>query len=141
MISVEVPLFRVRNGLKVTFADGQEPAYPAKANTPASARSLALGYRLQWALDRGEVRSHRELAARLGVSHPRVSMLISLTFLAPAIQEVLLAGGPEAGNLNFHQLLRISRLASWAAQRQAWAEIHRNPVTGAGGGRDQSGRQ
>ncbi len=141
MIRVEVPLFRVRNGLKVTFTDGQEPAYPAKANAPASARSLALGYRLQRALDRGEVRSHRELAARLGVSHPRVSMLISLTFLAPAIQEVLLAGGPEAENLNFHQLLRISRLASWAEQRQAWAEIHRNPVTGAGGARDQSGRQ
>jgi hypothetical protein len=140
-MSVEVPLFRIRNGLKVTFADGQEPAYPAKANAPASAQSLALGHRLQRALDRGEVRSHRELAARMGVSHTRVSMLISLTFLAPAIQEILLAGGPETTRVGFHPLLRISRLASWAEQRKAWAELHGNPVTGAGGGRDQSGRQ
>jgi hypothetical protein len=141
MMSLEVPLFRVRNGLTVTFADGQEPAYPAKANAPASARSLALGYRLQRALDRGEVGSHRELATRMGVSHTRVSMLISLTFLVPAIQQILLAGGPEAQREGFHPLLRISRLASWAEQRQAWAEIHGDPVTGAGGCRDQSGRQ
>lgn len=133
MMSVEVPLFRVRNGLKVTFADGQEPAYPAKANAPASARSLALGYRLQRALDGGEVRSHRELAAHMGVSHPQVSMLISLTFLAPCIQEVLLAGGPEAESLNFHQLLRISRLASWTKQHRAWEAITNKVSTDAEG--------
>ena len=141
MLSVEVPLFRIRNGLKVSFADGQEPASPPKTNAHASARSLALGYRLQRALDRGEVRSHRELAARMGVSHPRVSMLISLTFLAPAIQEMLLAGGPKARQVGFHPLLRISRLGSWAEQRRAWAELHENSVTGESRGRDQSGRQ
>ncbi len=141
MLSVEVPLFRVRNGLKVSFADGQEPAYPAKGNAPANARSLALGHQLQRALDRGEVRSHRELAARMGVSHPGVSMLISLTFLAPTIQEILLAGGPEAQQVGFHPLLRISRLASWAEQLRAWAHLQGDPVTGAGDCRDQSGRQ
>jgi|GEM_PF-6124168 hypothetical protein len=50
-------------------------------------------------------------------------MLISLTFLAPALQEILLAGRPEACQLNFHQLLRISRLSSWGEQRATWTAL------------------
>jgi hypothetical protein len=123
MLSVEVPLFRVRNGLRVVFADGQESAYSPRTLAGFGALSLALGYRLQRALDTGEAASHRELAARMGVTPPRVSMLISLTFLAPALQEILLAGRPEACQLNFHQLLRISRLLSWGEQRAAWTAL------------------
>jgi hypothetical protein len=125
MMSVEVPLFRVRNGLKVAFVGGQDPAYPAKGQASTHARSLALGHRLQRALDSGEGASHRELAARMGVSHTRVSMLISLTFLAPTLQEILLWGGPQATRLNFHQVLRISRLPSWADQGREWKEMMR----------------
>lgn len=82
----------------------------------------------------------------MGVSHPRVSMLISLTFLAPALQEILLAGRPEACQVNFHQLLRISRMLSWDEQRTAWRALSQELAYGnetgvgsrAGGGMSAS---
>jgi alkylated DNA nucleotide flippase Atl1 len=120
MLSLEVPLYRVRNGLRVSFADGREAAFPPRAEATPNARSLALGYRLQRALDEGEASSHRELAALMGVSHPRVSMLIGLTFLAPRLQEAVLAGGPESSRLSFYRLLKVARIVSWAEQRDAW---------------------
>lgn len=118
--SIEVPLFRVRKGLRVGFSDGQEAPYPPKAKASAGARSLALGYRLVRALEDGEARGTLDLARRLGVSHARVCALTALTYLAPNLQEVLLRGGPEAARRNFHQLLRVARIPCWREQRRVW---------------------
>lgn len=59
------------------------------------------------------VRSYGEVAQRMGVSQPRVSMLVALTFLCPRIQEVILAG--EVG-LGFRTLLKLARLDAWKEQ-------------------------
>lgn len=75
------------------------------------------------AVEDGEVRDFSAAARRLGVSQARVSMLVTLTFLAPDIQAAVLLGtGPR---LSFKRLLRLARMARWEAQHAALA--HETP--------------
>ncbi|MGE3671522.1 MAG: hypothetical protein AB7K71_17770 [Polyangiaceae bacterium] len=67
---------------------------PAKAADPPGtcrrpayvARLLAFAHQLRGVLERGEVSGVGELARRLGVSQPRVTQILNLTYLSPAIQ-------------------------------------------------------
>ncbi|MCC6513475.1 MAG: hypothetical protein IT187_05645 [Geothrix sp.] len=111
MLTFEVPLVRVRMGGRVGFSESQQPPLPKRA-TPM-ARGLALGHRIVQAVESGEVRGYGEVAQRMGVSQPRVSMLVALTFLSPRIQEAILAG---EGGLGFHTLLRLARIDGWRLQ-------------------------
>lgn len=78
-----------------------------------------MAYRWHQALETGEVRNAKELAARLGVSQPRVSMILSLLFLAPDLQEEILGLREEhrLDALGLQALLRLARLRSWESQR------------------------
>ena len=62
------------------------PPRPSTRRPAYVARLLALGHQLRGLLDRGEVAGVGELARRLGVSQPRVTQLVNLTWLAPRIQ-------------------------------------------------------
>jgi hypothetical protein len=77
------------------------------------ARCLALGHRIVTAVENGEVRGYSEVAERMGVSQPRVSMLVALTFLSPRIQEAILVG---EGDLGFRTLLKLARIDGWKEQ-------------------------
>jgi hypothetical protein len=74
---------------------------------------LALGHRIVAAVESQEVRGYGEIAERMGVSQPRVSMLVAMTFLSPRIQETILSGEDGIG---FRTLLKLARMDDWKEQ-------------------------
>lgn len=119
MLTFEVPLVRVRMGGRVGFSESRQQPLPKRASPMA--RCLALGHRIVKAVECGEMRGYGEIAERMGVSQPRVSMLVALTFLSPRIQETILAGEDEMG---FRTLLKLARFDVWNEQETlAKAEV------------------
>lgn len=114
MLTVEVPLIRLRRGLSIRFASQEPPKAPPKATEVA--RALALGHRIVQMVESGRIRDYTEASRRMNVSLPRVSVLVTLTFLAPAIQEDLLLGKPRPADRNFKRLCAIARVPSWSEQ-------------------------
>src|SRR6202521_4227801 len=99
-------------------AFGPEPASPPQGRAPRIARLMALAHKLDGLVRSGAVRDYVELA-RLGhVSAARVSQIMTLLHLAPAIQEYLLfLSADEAGFLSEPTLRTIAREPRWDHQR------------------------
>jgi hypothetical protein len=105
------------------------PAPRASERVPRVARLLALARRFDGLLQSGLIRDHADLA-RLGqVSRARISQILNLVHLAPAIQEeiLFLAGGGRGADLLLADLQPITRLTDWAAQRRRWRTLRRAP--------------
>jgi hypothetical protein len=85
----------VRRGKAKAFA-AEAPVEPRAADgAPRPARlaiMLALAHKIQEAIDRGRIKNRAEASRRLGVTRVRVTQILNLTLLAPAIQEELLLG-------------------------------------------------
>lgn len=111
MLTFEVPLVRVRMGGRIGFAESRQQPLPRRVSPMA--RCLALGHRIVAAVENEEVRGYSEVAQRMGVSQPRVSMLVAMTFLSPRIQEAILVGDDEIG---FRTLLKLARMDDWKEQ-------------------------
>ncbi len=86
------------------------------------ARLLALAHQLRRLLERGEVSSMGELARRLGVSQPRVTQILNLTYLAPSIQAEVLALEAVDGvePMTERPLREVLREVGWFGQRRIW---------------------
>ena len=86
---------------------------------------LALAHKAQELVDRQFVQSRAELARRLGFTRARISQLLDLTLLAPAIQEEILfaESSPERDGINEHALRELVQAADWEKQRRIWQEI------------------
>ena len=89
---------------------------------------MALALRFDELIRTGEVADYAELV-RLGrVSRARVTQVMNLLVLAPAIQEELLfLSGIERGRdpIHLRQLQPIARMRDWRRQRRAWRELRR----------------
>lgn len=140
MLTFEVPLVRVRMGKQVGFAEKEkEPPGPRPPRVSSAAKDLALGHRIVRAVESGEVRDFTEAARRLGVSQPRVSMLVAITFLAPDLQEAILLDRYDSIRINLHHLLIPARIPSWQDQRgfvpiaYAKSRIEAEPTKNGGG--------
>lgn len=140
MLTFEVPLVRIRMGKREGFTN-QLPPQAIPQPSP-SARILALAHRIVRAVEQGEVRDFSEVARRLGVSQARVSMVVTLTFLAPEVQAaVMLANGRR---ISQKRLLKLARMESWEEQITALEEAktrqripgrnspNRNPIANTG---------
>lgn len=113
LTQIEVSLHRIHRARgQVSF----EPK-PRPEQIPRLARALALAHYLVSQVEGGSVRDYGILASRLGISQARVSALVSLTFLAPGVQEEILAGQPCLGE---KALIILARERSWALQHQNW---------------------
>ncbi len=97
---------------------GIEPASEPPGRAPRIARLLALAHKLDGLVQASTVRDYAELA-RLGyVSKARVSQIMILLQLAPAIQEyVLFLSADEARFLTEQTLRTIAREPLWDHQR------------------------
>jgi hypothetical protein len=103
---------------KFEGGDAAEPAAKPPPKTvddsvPPAARNLAMAHHLTRLIDQGLVADYSAAARMLGVSQPRLTHLMSLTLLAPQIQEAILAGKVT---LPDKRLRRLARIASWADQ-------------------------
>jgi len=109
--------FRVRKGRGRRFE--KEPPKEPEERPARIALQMALAYRIQGAIDAGEIRDQAEAARRLGLTRARVSQLLDLTMLAPDIQEslLLLERSRESEPLSERPLRPLLRTQSWASQR------------------------
>jgi ParB-like chromosome segregation protein Spo0J len=94
--------------------------YPARV-----ARQLALAHALQRRVDDGEFTDYADMARALGFSRARVSQIMDLLLLAPAIQEeiLFLEVAPGAQPISERALRKVCRHIEWPSQRRVWAEI------------------
>jgi len=127
--SVHFPLAALRRQPVVRSIIPPPPkAVPARR--PARvAQMLALGHRIQAALDSGEYKDQATAARALGVTRMRITQLLNLTFLAPDIQEEILFMEAVDGRepLAERDLRALGRYEAWAEQRRAWSGLRLPP--------------
>jgi len=84
---------------------------------------MALAIRLEGLLKAGTVQNYADLARREGVSTTRISQIMKLRSLAPAIQEQLLFLTEEADRIQESALRRIAEEMDWRRQVKLFAEL------------------
>lgn len=92
-----------------TVSEKQTPGAPSSA-----ARNLALAHHIERLIERGLIADYTQAARMLGVSQPRLTHLMGLLLLAPAIQEAILLGEVMPKD---KQLRQMARVAEWDVQQ------------------------
>jgi hypothetical protein len=98
---------------------------PDPPRIPRIARLMALAIKFQDMVDCGEVRDYADIA-RLGyVSRARITQIMNLLNLAPAIQESILFMDSSKTSPPFteHTLRRVAARAQWEQQLDHWAAM------------------
>ena len=108
---------RAQRARRTLGQPSRRPAYVA--------RLLALGHQLRRLLDEGRVESVGELARRVEVSQPRITQLVNLTYLAPAIQGEVSALEAVDGKepMSERPLREVLREAGWVGQWRVWVTV------------------
>jgi hypothetical protein len=122
MSSVDVEIIIQPKGRGKLRREARTAPAAAAHRIPRIARLMALAIRFQEMVDRGEVRDYADLA-RLGyVSRARLTQIMNLLHLAPAIQESLLYADCVHGlpRLTETLLRPIASLVLWADQLEAF---------------------
>jgi hypothetical protein len=96
---------------------------PKRGRLPRITQVLAMALQFQEIIDRGDIRTHADLA-RLGcVSRERISQMMVLTWLAPDIQEAILRLPQMPGGrfpIAEGTLRNTARMPLWEDQRARW---------------------
>jgi hypothetical protein len=106
----------------------EAPIVKSRGRVPRISRLMALAIRMDEMLRRGEAQDTFELALLGKVSQPRVTQILSLSLLAPDIQEALLSLPREtSGKPSIHErnLRPIATEPMWDRQREMWTELLR----------------
>ncbi|MDV6030696.1 MAG: hypothetical protein F9B45_11475 [Phycisphaera sp. RhM] len=106
-----------------------EPPVKRRGKVPRISRLMALAIRMDEMLRRGEAQDTIELAELGKVSQPRLTQILSLSLLAPEIQEALLYLPREmTGRSKIHErnLRPITKQLCWVKQREMWSELIRS---------------
>jgi hypothetical protein len=122
---VKGELHRSRPGHGITYAE-QAPRAPARSDRPAKiARLLAVAHNVDRAIASGACPDLATMAERLKMTRARITQVVGLTFLAPDIQEQVLALRAIDGRepLRERALRPIAALPTWERQRAAWAPL------------------
>ena len=102
--------------------DAPAPSAPS-GRPPRLARLLALAHHLDGLVQAGTIKNYRELAGLGHVSPARLSQILLLLNLAPAIQEyILFLSACEGGFLTEVELRNIAREPRWDRQVACFAE-------------------
>ncbi|MDB5308818.1 MAG: hypothetical protein JWO38_3020 [Gemmataceae bacterium] len=117
---------RAGRGGRKAVVEGLAPAVPVPGRVPRVSRLMALAIRFDGLVREKVVADYAELA-RLGhVTRARVTQIMNLLLLAPAIQEELLfLPRVECGRepLVLRDLQPIAATADWVRQRRLWREL------------------
>ena len=117
---------RVRQRGEITASPAETAPQVPAGRVPRIARLMALALRFEELLREGEIKNYTQLA-RLGhVSRARISQIMRLTLLSPAIQEALLflprtLSGRDP--IHLRQLLSVAAALDWRQQMVLWKEI------------------
>lgn len=102
--------FRKRNGSAAVARTVTAPAAASAASPSSPARVLALAHFVERQVRSGALKDYREAAARLGISHARMSQITALLMLAPAAQADVILGRDARSE---HGLRRLAAMAAW----------------------------
>jgi hypothetical protein len=104
-----------------------EPAREPQERAPRIARLLALAHKLDAMVRSGEIHDYAQMA-RLGhISPARVTQIMVLLHLAPAIQEyVLFLSAADARFITELDLRKIAREPRWDRQRELFHQTLKN---------------
>jgi DNA invertase Pin-like site-specific DNA recombinase len=91
---------------------------------PRLARLLALGHKLEGVIRCGKVKDYAELARLAHISSARIGQIVTLSLLAPAIQEhILFLPAEHAGLIHERELRDIAREPRWGLQRVRFDQL------------------
>ena len=97
------------------------------ASVPRVARLLALAHKIDGMVRNGEIEDYAEAARRLNLTRARVTQVMNLLLLAPAIQEAIV-GMPLVTNgrdpVTERQLRPIAAEPDWNNQLTMWRQIN-----------------
>ena len=98
----------------------QPAASPRPAGPSAIARRIALAHQIEaWVRD-GAVLDYADAARRLRLTRARISQIVTLTWLAPAVQEFVLLGHAVPSD---RQLREVETHPLWTDQLRAFREM------------------
>ena len=109
--------------LRVQVQLRKEPREPAPPQPARIARLLALAHRLEQEVRVGST-DLAGIARRYGLTRARVTQLVNLTLLAPAIQAELATGSGAGEPATERTLRRVIAEVGWERQILRWASIH-----------------
>jgi len=90
---------------------------------PRISRLMALAVRLEGLVREGRVLDYAELARLGGVSRARMTQVLNLRNLAPAIQERLLFLEGETGRLHERALRQVAQRVDWEEQQRQFEKL------------------
>ena len=116
---------REGRGARKAIRDGNAPS-PAPGRVPRIARLMALAIHLDGLVQSGQVADYAALARLAHVTRARISQVMSLLYLAPAIQEELLfLPRVESGRerVVLRDLMPIAAERNWSLQLRKWKSL------------------
>ena len=105
-------------------------AQPVPAPLPRITRLMALAIRFESLLRKRVVKDYSDLARVGGVSHARITQIMNMRNLAPAIQEQLLFLPSEDGPVRERALRRIAGENDWRRQLKMFGELQISAADG-----------
>jgi hypothetical protein len=111
----------VRKKAKVSSQKRQ--AQPVGASLPRITRLMALAIRFESLLRKGVVKDYSELARLGGVSRARITQIMNMRNLAPAIQERLLFLPAGDSPVQERAMRRMTEEKDWRRQLKMFGEL------------------
>ena len=111
----------VRKKAKVSSQKRQ--AQPVGASLPRITRLMALAIRFESLLRKGVVKDYSELARLGGVSRARITQIMNMRNLAPAIQERLLFLPAGDSSVQERAMRRMAEEKDWRRQLKMFGEL------------------
>ena len=89
---------------------------PIPDSIPSLTKMLVLAHQIQRAVESSPLSDYAEIARQIGVSRARVSQIMKLRQLSPAIQNTILCQPEGVAHLRERQVRNIPRETDWRAQ-------------------------
>jgi hypothetical protein len=130
-----IPIWKPSQTERVPPAQVEEAsAVPLAGRLPRITRLLALAVRLEDLLRQGTAQDYAELARLGGVSRSRITQIMNLRRLAPAIQERILgfpASSSVAGVVTERTVRRLTQCLDWREQVKIFEQLCKGQVRGS----------
>lgn len=110
-----------------TRRSAPRPTAAPVGRVPRVVKLLALAHRIDGTIRTGELRDLADAARALGLTRARVTQVMNLLLLAPAIQEAILDLSPVTSGrdaVTERSLRGIVAEADWERQIALWQQIH-----------------
>lgn len=113
---------------KVDMAPVQHRSYRYRmvkiVSEPKLRQYLVLAYQIQEMLEHNASVTAKQIAGWLNMSPPRISQILNLLFLCPAIQkDILLSKNEKIQSLTEHKILAITKEIDWQKQQAMWDNL------------------